>query len=134
MIFGYQWEFKVILTNKKLTAKKLVSYHSGRERQESIFAELKTCKQVDYVPTRTWAANQVYLLSAVMVHKLTKELQIITHTPQRSMEKKRPTLWKFEKLGTLRREIIQRAGRIIRSHGEWVLSMAKNDAVKDQML
>lgn len=132
--FDYQWEFKVILTNKKLTAAKLVSYHNGRGSQESIFAELKSCNQMDYVPTRTWAGNQVYLLSAVMAHNLTKELQMITRPPQRSTEQKRPTLWKFKKLGTLRKEIIQRAGRIIRPQGELVLSMAKNDAVKDQML
>ncbi len=132
--FDYQWEFKVVLTNKKLTAAKLVSYHNGRGSQESIFAELKSCNQMDYVPTRTWAGNQIYLLSAVMAHNLTKELQMIVHQPERSTKQKRPTLWKFKKLGTIRREIIQRAGRIIRPQGKLVLSMAKNDAVEDEML
>jgi len=132
--FEYGWEFKVILTNKKLTAAKLVAYHNGRGSQESIFAELKSCNQMDYVPTRTWAGNQVYLLSAVMAHNLSKELQMIGQPPARTTKEKRPTLWKFKKLGTIRKQIIQRAGRIIRPQGQLVLSMAKNDAVKDELL
>lgn len=132
--FDYQWEFKVVLTNKNLTPAKLIDYHNGRGSQESIFAELKSCNQMDYVPTRTWTGNQIYLLSVVMAHNLTKELQMIALSPQRSTEKKRPTLWEFKKLSTLRKEIIQRAGRIIRPKGKLVLSMAKNDAVKEEML
>ena len=122
------------MTNKKLTAAKLVAYHNGRGSQESIFAELKSCNQMDYVPTRTWAGNQVYLLSAVMAHKLSKELQMIGQPPARTTKEKRPTLWKFKKLDTIRKQIIQRAGRIIRPQGQLVLSMAKNDAVKDELL
>jgi hypothetical protein len=132
--FDYQWEFKVVLTNKELTPAKLIAYHNGRGSQESIFAELKSCNQMDYVPTRTWTGNQIYLLSVVMAHNLTKELQMIALPQQRSTEKKRPTLWKFKKLGTLRKEIIQRAGRIIRPQGKLVLSMAKNDSVREEML
>ncbi len=132
--FDYQWAFKVVLTNKKLTAAKLVAFHNGRGSQESIFAELKTGNQMDYVPTRTWAGNQVYLMSAVMAHNLTRELQMIASPQDRSTEAKRPMLWKFKTLSTLRKEIIQRAGRIIRPKGKLVLSMAQNDAVKGQML
>ena len=132
--FDYNWEYKVILTNKKLKAAKLVAYHNGRGSQESIFAELKSCNQMDYVPTRTWAGNKIYLLSAVMAHNLSKELQMITQPPVRSTEQKRPALWKFKQLGTLRKDIIQRAGRIIRPQGKLILSMAKNDAVKDELL
>lgn len=130
----YQWEYKVVLTNKNLGAKKLVDYHNGRGSQESIFAELKSCNQMDYVPTQTWSGNQIYLLSAVIAHNLTKELQMLTREPEKFTGSKRPTLWKFKKLGTLRREIIQRAGRLIRPQGKLVLSMAKNDAVKDELL
>ena len=132
--YDYSWEYKVVLTNKKLTTPKLISYHNGRGSQEAIFAELKSCNQMDYVPTRTWTGNQVYMLSAVMAHNLSKELQMQTSEPNRSTQQKRPTLWNFKKLGTIRKEIIQRAGRIIRPNGKLVLSMAKNDAVKDAML
>ncbi len=96
----YEWEFKIILTNKRLTPKKLVEYHNGRGSQESIFAELKSCNQMDYVSTRTWAGNQVYLLSTLIAHNLSKELQMLTQLAERQTQAKRPTLWPFKKLGT----------------------------------
>lgn len=130
----YEWEFKVILTNKVLQAKSLVSYHNGRGSQESIFAELKSCNQMDYVPTRTWAGNKVYLLSAVIAHNLSKELQMLTRNRERTTTPKRPALWEFKKLSTVRNEILHRAGRLIRPQGKWILSMAKNDAIKDDLL
>ena len=130
----YRWEYKVVLTNKTLTAKKVVMYHNGRGSQENIFGELKSSLHMDYVPTRTWEGNKVYLLSAVMAHNLTRELQMQSLPKDRETQEKRPALWKFKTLDTLRKEIIQRAGRIIRPQGKIVLSMAKNDAVKDEML
>ncbi|NIV99723.1 IS1380 family transposase [Candidatus Saccharibacteria bacterium] len=130
----YHWEYKVVVTNKSLTAQKAVAYHNGRGSQENIFGELKSSLHMDYVPTRTWEGNKIYLLSAVMAHNLTRELQMMASSPERKTEEKRPALWKFKAIGTLRREIIQRAGRIIRPQGKLVLSMAKNKAVKDEML
>jgi hypothetical protein len=35
---------------------------------------------MDYVLTRTRCGNQVYLLSALFAHNLTRELQMITRT------------------------------------------------------
>src|SRR3990170_1222834 len=45
----YGYEFKVIVTNKKTTAKKVLLYHNGRASQESIFGELKSQSQMDYI-------------------------------------------------------------------------------------
>ena len=132
--YDYQWAFNIVLTNKPLTSRKTMAYHHGRGSQESIFAELKSCNQMDYIPTRTWEGNKVYMLSAILAHNLSRELQMISALPERSTEEKRPALWKFKQLGTLRKEIIQRAGRIIRPQGKLVLSMATNKAVKDEML
>lgn len=134
MPWDCRWEYKVVLTNKTLTARKAVAYHNGRGSQENIFGELKSSLHMDYVPTRTWEGNKIYLLSAVMAHNLTRELQMLASSPDRKTQEKRPSLWKFKALGTLRREIIQRAGRIIRPQGKIVLSMANNEAVKDEML
>lgn len=64
----YRWEYKVIVTNKTIKAKKLVAYHNGRGSQESIFAELKSCNQMDYVPTHTLAGNQIYLISTIILN------------------------------------------------------------------
>jgi hypothetical protein len=130
--FGHT--FKVVLTNKSLTAAKVVAVHNGRGSQEGIFAELKSHNALSYVPTRTWRGNQVYLLSAVMAHNLSRELQMMTRPAQRTTKEKRPALWQFEQLATLRRRIIQRAGRLIRPQGRLTLSMSANSAAQNELL
>lgn len=132
--YQYGYEFKVVLTNKKLTAAKVVAFHNGRGSQEGIFAELKTDTHMDYVPTRTWRGNQVYLLAAVLAHNLTRELHMRVREPARTTQPKRPALWDFEKLETLRKRIVQRAGRLIRPQGKLTLSMSANGAVKKDLL
>lgn len=122
------------MTNKKLTAAKVVAFHNGRGSQEGIFAELKSQNQLGYVPTRTWRGNQVYLLSAVLAHNLSRELQMIAKAPSRTTQEKRPALWNFEQLNTLRQRVIQRAGRLIRPQGRLTLSMSSNLAVQNELL
>jgi hypothetical protein len=132
--YEYGHEFKAIITNKRLGARKVLEFHNGRGAQEGIFAELKSDNQIDYVPTRTWLGNQIYLLSALFAHNLARELQMIAHAPSRRTLEKRPALWDFPRLDTLRRTLIQRAGRLIRPQGQLTLSMSANSAVKEQML
>ncbi|MGH8507504.1 MAG: IS1380 family transposase [Gammaproteobacteria bacterium] len=130
--FGY--EFKVILTNKRLGARKVLAFHNGRGSQEGLFAELKSDNQLDYVPTRTWVGNQIYLLSVLLAHNLGRELQMIAYPPSRRTLEKRPALWDFARLDTLRRRLIQRAGRLIRPQGQLTLSMSANQAVQEELV
>jgi len=58
----------VILTNATLLARNLLPLHNGRGAQEAIFAELKCKTQMDYIPCRRGAANQTWLLSAIMAN------------------------------------------------------------------
>ncbi len=87
-----------------------------------------------YVPTRTWVGNQIYLVAALMAHNLSRELQMRTTQPERSTAEKRPALWPFASLTTIRRRVIQRAGRLIRPQGQLTLSMSANEAVKNELL
>ena len=130
--FGY--EFKVILTNKRLRASKLLAFHNGRGSQEGLFAELKSDNQLDYVPTRTWVGNQIYLLSVLLAHNLGRELQMIAYPPSRMTLEKRPALWAFVRLDTPRRRLIQRAGRLIQPQGQLTLTMSANQAVQEELL
>ncbi len=132
--YEYGYDFKVVLTNKRLGAAKAMAYHNGRGSQESIFAELKSHNQLDYVPTRTWNGNRIYLLSALLAHNLTRELQMIASSPARITQEKRPALWKFQQLDTVRRRIILRAGRLIRPQGKTTLSMSANKAQQNELL
>jgi hypothetical protein len=132
--YEYGYDFKVVLTNKRLGAAKAVAYHNGQGSQESIFAELKSHNQLDYIPTRTWNGNRIYLLSTLFAHNLTRELQMITCAPVRITLEKRPALWKFQQLDTVRRRLIQRAGRLIRPQGKLTLSMSANKLQQDELL
>jgi hypothetical protein len=132
--YAYGYDFKVIVTNKRFSAKKALAFHNGRGAQEGVFAELKSQTQMDYVPSRRKAANQVYLLSAVLVHNLNRELQMCCYDRQRNTTEKRAPLWQFEQLGTLRRKLIQRAGRLTRPQDKLTLTMSANPTVKAELL
>ncbi len=131
-IQGY--EFKVIVTNNTIGAKKVVAFHNGRGTQESIFAELKSHNQMDYIPTKTLCGNQVYLLAAILAHNLTRELQMQAFEQDRNTTQKRAPLWIFQKLDTVRRNLIQRAGRITRPKGKLTLSIDANEDVQRELL
>jgi hypothetical protein len=131
--YDYKHEFKVILTNKKVQANSVLLFHNGRGSQENIFSELKSQAQMDYVPTNTKNGNQFYLLATLFAHNLTRELQMKTQVIERATTPKRAALWAFEKIGTLRKKMIQRAGRITKPSGVVTLTMAGNQAVKDLM-
>ena len=72
----YGYEFKVIVTNKTLGARRVLTYHNGRGAQEGLFAELKSQIQMDYVPTRRQAGNRAFLMAALLAHNLNRELQM----------------------------------------------------------
>jgi hypothetical protein len=128
--YEYGYDFKVIISNKSLCAKKVLNYHNGRGAQEGLFAELKSQTQMDYVPTR----NQVFLLCGMMAHNLNREMQMQCVAKLRGTTEKRAPLWQFEQLGTLRRKLIQRAGRLTRPQRKLTLTMSANQAVKSELL
>lgn len=129
--YDYKHEFKVILTNKNTQADTVLMFHNGRGSQESIFSELKSQAQMDYVPTNTKNGNQLYLLATIFAHNLIRELQMRTLVADRTTTSKRAALWAFEKIGSLRKKMILRAGRITKPGGVITLTMATNQAVKD---
>ncbi|TNG02668.1 MAG: IS1380 family transposase [Gammaproteobacteria bacterium] len=128
------YEFKVVVTNKIVRAKKVVAFHNGRGAQENIFAELKSHNQMGYVPTKKLCGNQVYLFAAVLAHNLTRELQMQAFEQHRRTTEKRAPLWIFQKLDTIRRNFIQRAGRITRPNGKLKLTIDANEAVQRELV
>lgn len=130
----FNHQYKAVVTNKTSKANPVIANHEGRGSQEGLFAELKSQAAMSYIPCNTWNANKLYMLCNVMAHNLCKELQMRCRDRDRNTTDKRPALWKFCQIGTLRKRIIQRAGRLIRPSGKWTLSMAANDAVRDEMM
>lgn len=132
--YVYGYEFKVIVTNKSLYAAAVVDYHSGRGSQEGIFGELKTQCQMDYVPVRRRCGNQTYLLACLFALNLIRDLQMQTQSPTRGTSRKRAALWAFEQVGTFRRTVLQRAGRLSNPSGRLVLTFCAGKHLKQRVL
>jgi len=66
----YGYAFKVIFTNRKIKAKKVLVYHNGRGAQESVFGELKSQGQMDHLAVRRLWGNRLCMLCAILAHNL----------------------------------------------------------------
>jgi hypothetical protein len=130
----FNYDYKVIVTNKSETAKTTVLFHNGRGSQEAIFGDAKNDAALDAIPTKRLAGNQTFTLCAMMAHNLSHELQMLASPSASRTLPKRPTTWAFEKLDTLRHRIIQRAGRFTRPQGQLTLTMSANQTVREDLL
>ena len=126
----YGYDFRVIVTNKTTTMKKVMMFHHGRGSQENIIGEMKSQAQMDYIAVRRLNGNHLYLMSAVLAHNLSREIQMLTKGKSRGTTAKRASLWKFSDLETIRKNILQRAGRITRPEGSLTLTMGGNATVR----
>jgi hypothetical protein len=126
----FQYDYKCVVTNKRCSVKKAVRFLEGRGQHEGVFAELKSQGALDYVPCRRRAANQCYMLCAIMAHNLGRELQMRTWNSDRSTTEKRSPLWIFEKIQTLRNTFICKAGRLTRPAGKPTLTLNANHVVE----
>ena len=131
----YRLEHKVIVTNSRATMPEVVLRHEGRGAQEGLFAEMKSENGLAYVPTRTWLGNRAFMAAVALAHNLARELTMSTTAPVAERERgmKRPPLWRFARIGTVRRHLIERAGRLIRPQGKLTLSMNADAAFRDEI-
>lgn len=130
----FNFDYKVIVTNKTESAKNVVLFHNGRGSQESIFGDAKNDAALNVIPSRKLIGNQLFTLCSMMAHNLSREVQMLAFPSFQRALPKRPACWHFERLDTLRHRIIQRAGRIIRPQGELTLTMNANPAVRKDLL
>jgi hypothetical protein len=130
----YGFEFKVMVTNKTGSAKKVLLYHNGRGNQENVFGELKSQTQMEYIAVRHLHGNQLYMLSAILAHNLNRELQMATLPKANGTTTNRTPLWNFTEMATLRHRLIQRAGRLTNPCNRLTLTLSANEAAKTEML
>jgi len=128
------YEFKVIVTNKKGSARNVLRFHNGKGAQENIFGELKSQCSMDYVPVRRLTGNQLYLMSAILSHNLLRTLQMEVARPNPRATEKRSPLWSFQEASTMRQHLIHRAGRLTRPQGKLRLTMSGNEVTKKSFL
>jgi len=132
--YEYGYEFKAIITNKPVSPGTVLRFHEGRGAQEGIFGELKTHCAMGHVPVRRRLGNQMYLLAGLFAHNLVRELQMRTEAPSRGTTDNRAGLWVFEQVGTVRKTLLQRAGRLTRPNGKLTLTISAAGMVKDKLL
>ena len=89
---------------------------------------------MDYIPNNTRVSNQLFLYAGILSNNLTRELQVQLTPTARGTTAKRAALWCFREIETLPRNLIQRAGRIIRPAGKVILSMIANKKLENELL
>ena len=130
----FNYDYKVIVTNKTESAKTVVLFHNGRGSQEAIFGDAKTDAALNVIPCRRLAGNQIFTICAMMAHNLSREIQMLAQPSASRSLAKRPAVCAFARLDTLRHRIIQRAGRLTRPQGELTLTMSANQAVRSDLM
>ena len=130
----FDYDYKVIVTNKSESAKSVVLFHNGRGSQEAVFGDAKSDAALDVIACKRLCANQVFTISAMMAHNLSREMQMLAKPSSPRARAKRPAAWKFEKLDAIRHRIIQRAGRLNRPQGKLTLTMSANKAAQKDLL
>jgi len=130
----HQYQYKVIVTNKGIGAGRVAAFHEGRGYQEQIFGDMKQHVHMGYIPCRRRNANVVWLLCGMLAHNLGRELQLEAGAPSKPSTMKRTALWVFESLATLRRNVVQRAGRITRPQGKLTITLPDIPALRSEIL
>lgn len=70
----------------------------------------------------------------LFAHNLVRELQMRTAERSRGTTDNRAALWVFEQVDTVRKTLLQRAGRLTRPSGTLTLTISGTAAVKEKLL
>jgi hypothetical protein len=128
----HNFDYKAIVTNKQVGAATVLSFFNGRGIQEQLFGEAKQHASLDYVPSRRLVANQLYVLSTMLAHNLSRELQFRAEPERRPTTPTRAGIFIVRTLGTLRDQLIRRAGAITRPQGRLTLTVAAPKVARDE--
>lgn len=128
----YEFQYKAIVTNKDVTPATVLAFFNGRGIQEQLFGEAKQHASLDYVPCRRLVSNQIYVLSAMLAHNLSRELQLNAEPELRRTTPTRSGRFILRTLGTLRDQLVRRAGALTRPAGRLALTIAAPKAARDE--
>jgi hypothetical protein len=130
----YEYEYKVIVTNKKEKQRAVLLFHNGRGGQEKLFGEAKQNVALDLIATRTLHGNQLFTIAGMLAHNLSRELQMQATPRYSRAEPKRPAQWDFLQLSTIRQRLLHLAGELTKPQGELTLKVNDNPVVRDELL
>ena len=126
---GY-YEYSAVATNLSYDGKELWRFMSGRGAHEKVIGELKSGLAFDTIPTDQYLANSVWQQLVVIAHNLLTNFQIDCGATPRKRSWKRTALYNLKSIATIRFELLNRAGQIVRPAGSAVMRICKNDRIE----
>ena len=124
------YEYSAVATNLDLSAKNLWWFMAGRGAHEKAIGQLKSGLAFATVPTNHYGANSAWQQIVVLAHNLLTNFQIETAAEKRPRSRKWTGRYVLRSAQTLRFELINRAGEIVRPNGRTVLRLAANKRVQ----
>jgi hypothetical protein len=123
---GY-YEYSAIATNLDWSSRHIWNFMAGRGEHEKVIGILKSQLAFDTVPTRRYGANSAWQQLVAIAHNLLVAFQVDTGAPCRNRTEKRTCLFLLKNPQTLRFEIFNRAGRLVRPNGATILRLSRNE-------
>ena len=126
------FEYAAVATNLPFKLRALWRFMSGRGMHEKAIGELKTGLSFDTIPTHNYDANSAWQQFVILAHNLLVNFQIETGLTKRNRTLKNTNRWPLKSIRTLRFEIINRAGHLIRPEGRLTLRLQRNKHTEKQ--
>ena len=126
------WEYCAVATNLGFDVRRLWRFMAGRGLHEKIIGELKSALALDTIPTNHYEANSAWQQFVVLAHNLLANFQIETAVIERPRTHQRTAHWVLRSAQTLRFEIINRAGRLVRPEERLTLRLQRNKQAERQ--
>ena len=130
---GY-WEYSAVTTNLSWDIRRLWHFMCGRGMHEKVIGQLKSGLAFDTVPTNHYGANSAWQQLVALAHNLLVNFQIEAGACRKTRSFKRTTLFELKNVQTLRFEVFNRAGRLVRPNGRTILRLGKNDFARSTFL
>lgn len=112
-----------------LSGKALWFFMCGRSAHEKAYGELKTGFAFNSIVSQQRHANSAWQLLSVLSFNLTRAFQAATIAARRESNEKRTTLFKFSSIRTLRYQLFNRAGVVVKPQGKATLDVGRSAAV-----
>lgn len=127
------YEYSAVTTTLCHDGPRLWHFMAGRGVQEKTIGELKDGLAFDSIPTNHYQANSAWQQIVVLVHNLLTNFQVETGAPTRKRTRKKTGLFHLKRIRTLRFELFNLAGQILRPTGTTVLRMNDNPAIRSRI-
>jgi hypothetical protein len=124
------WEYSAVTSNLGFTITRLWQFMSGRGSHEKVIGELKTGLAFNTIPTRHYGANSAWQQLVALAHNLLLNFQAAAGAERRSRRRSVWPIYRFSRVRTLRFELFNRAGLLVRPHGVARLRVAANPALE----